>query len=123
MAHQRAVRMSRPAQLGLIALMVAAIVLIVIYAGLRFVRGGSGYQIGVHFPQAYGAGTGDQVFLNGVVIGSVRQITILPDASVDAIIDVFGNTSIPKNAKFTVQSSVTGTSSIAISAPAQQMSA
>lgn len=122
MARSRAVRVTRPARLGFFALIVIMLAIAGILAA-RFVRGAGGYQIGVHFRQAAGVAPGAQVFLNGVVIGAVTKVKILPDTTVEFIISVFHDTPIPKTAKFTVQSALTGTQNVAITAPAQTVAA
>lgn len=116
MAHRRGVRVTRPARLGLIALAVAIIVGAGIYTALKVSRS-NGYQFGVHFPTAAGVSSGAQVYLSGVNIGNVAKIIILPDTSVDFIVNVFNGTDIPKSAKFTVLSSLTGSPSVAITVP------
>ncbi|HKU67029.1 MAG TPA: MlaD family protein [Candidatus Baltobacteraceae bacterium] len=121
MARTRAVRVTRPARLGLIAL-VAILIAAGIFVALKYMRGAGGYQIGVHFPQAAGVAPGAQVFLNGVAIGGVTKVKILPDTTVDFIINVLRDTPIPKSATFTVQSTVTGTRNVAISVPPQPVS-
>jgi ABC-type transporter Mla subunit MlaD len=122
MARSRAVKVTRPARLGFIALVVILLAIAGILAA-RFVRGAGGYTIGVHFRQAAGVAPGAQVFLNGVVIGAVTKVKILPDTTVEFIISVFHDTPIPKTAKFTVQSALTGTQNVAITAPAQTVRA
>lgn len=103
--------------MGLIALVFIAAAALGLYFTARFVRGGGGYSIGVHFPQAAGVAPGGQVFLNGVDIGTVSKVIILPDTSVDFIINVFRDTGIPKDSKFTVQTAFTGGSKVMIVAP------
>jgi ABC-type transporter Mla subunit MlaD len=122
MARSRAVKVTRAARLGFIALVVILLAIAGILAA-RFVRGAGGYRIGLHFRQAAGVAPGAQVFLNGVVIGAVTKVKILPDTTVEFIISVFHDTPIPKTAKFTVQSALTGTQNVAITAPAQPVRA
>src|SRR5690242_9143172 len=118
MARSRAVKVTRAARLGFIALVVILLAIAGILAA-RFVRGAGGYRIGVHFRQAAGVAPGAQVFLNG----AVTKVKILPDTTVEFIISVFHDTPIPKTAKFTVQSALTGTQNVAITAPAQPVRA
>ncbi len=109
--------MTRPARLGLAALVLILLAGVGGYLTAKLVRGTGGYQIGVHFSQAAGVAPGAQVFFNGVVIGGVSKVKILPDTTVDFIINVFRDTDIPKTAKFSVQTSLTGSPSVAISVP------
>lgn len=117
MARSRAARVTKPARVGLIALLVIVLAALAIFLIVRMVRGTGGYQIGVRFRQAAGVSPGSQVYFNGVRIGGVTKVKILPDTTVEFIINVFRDTSIPKNAAFTVQSSFTGGSSLAITVP------
>jgi ABC-type transporter Mla subunit MlaD len=124
MARTQAVRITRPARLGLIALLVIIVGGAATYFGVKYGRGTAGYRFAVRFPQAAGVASGAQVYLNGVVIGNVTKVKILPDTTVDFIITVFHDTNIPKNARFTVQgSSITGGESVAIQAPAAVVAA
>lgn len=116
MAHG-AIRLSRPARLGLLALAFAIVAAIGISFGVKVLRGNGGYQMGVHFPTAAGIAPGAQVFFNGVNIGTVSKVKILPDTTIDMILTIFRATDIPKSAKFSVQSTFTGSPTIAIVVP------
>jgi ABC-type transporter Mla subunit MlaD len=60
--------------------------------------------------------------MNGVNVGTVNRVRILPDATVDFVIHIFReSTNIPKDAKFTAQGSVTGASTVTISAPTRRL--
>lgn len=85
--------------------------------GVKMVRGTGGYQMGVHFPTAAGIAPGAQVYFNGVNIGTVSKVQILPDTTIDIILRIFRATDIPKNAKFAVQSAFTGSPTITITLP------
>lgn len=115
--------MSRPARLGLIALFCIIFMSLGAYVGIKIVRGTGGYQMGVHFRTAAGIAPGAQVYFSGVNIGSVSKVQILPDTTVDIILNIFRATDIPKNAAFSVQSSVTGSPSITIVIPHQRAAA
>lgn len=115
--------MSRPAQLGLIALVCIIVISLGTYFGIKMVRGTGGYQMGVHFRTAAGVAPGAQVYLSGVNIGTVSKVKILPDTTVDMILNISRATDIPKNAAFSVQSSVTGSPTITIVVPKQHLAA
>lgn len=117
MARTRAVRVTRPARLGFAALVIAILLAAGFYLTLKLVRGSGGYQIGVRFRQAAGVAPGAQVYMNGVNVGGVGKVQILPDTTVDFIINIYRDTAIPKTAKFTVQTSLTGTPSVTITVP------
>ncbi|HEY9180572.1 MAG TPA: MlaD family protein [Candidatus Baltobacteraceae bacterium] len=95
---------------------------VLIIAGVSFytvtkISRSNAYEFGVHFPTAAGIGPGGQVFLSGVSIGTVTAVDILPDTSVDVIINVVNGTDIPRTAKFSVQTSLTGSPGVAITVP------
>jgi phospholipid/cholesterol/gamma-HCH transport system substrate-binding protein len=106
--------MSRQAQLGLFA--VAALLLLfgIFYVITDFGTRHSGYRIGVHFTSAAGLPTGAQVFFSGVTVGTVDQVQLLPDNSVDVILAIQNNINIPKNSKFLIQAPLTGSPSMII---------
>lgn len=117
---QRTIRMTRAARLGLLALVVAILATIAVYVAVQK-RSTGGYRMGVHFRTAAGLAPGALVFFNGVNIGNVRRVRILPDTTVDVILNVFHATDIPKNAQFSVQSTFTGSPTIAIVVPKQRV--
>lgn len=117
MARLQPVKITRAARLGFAALAALILAGAGIYLWEQNRRSG-GYQFGVHFPTAAGIGPGAQVFLSGSNIGTVSKIAILPDTSVEVIIDVVRGTPIPRTAKFSVQTTLTGSPSVAISVPA-----
>jgi ABC-type transporter Mla subunit MlaD len=107
---------TRQAQLGLLTLACAAGVLVAFFLFARLGPGRAGYRIGVHFPGAAGVAPGAEVFLSGVNIGSVDRVRILADGSVDIILAIRRH-DIPKDARFSIQTSLTGAPSIAIAPP------
>lgn len=115
--------MSRPARLGLIALVCIIVISLGTYLGVKMVRGTGGYHMGVHFRTAAGIAPGAQVYFSGVNIGTVSKVQILPDTTVDVILTIFQATDIPKNARFSVQSSFTGSPTITITVPQQHIAA
>lgn len=112
--------MSRPAQLGLIALIIALVVAAGIYAAVKS-RSTGGYRMGVRFRTAAGLAPGGLVFFNGVNIGNVRRVKILPDTTVEVILNIFHASDIPKNAQFSIQSTFTGSPTIYIAVPRQRV--
>lgn len=121
MAQRAAIRMSRPARLGLVALVVI-FAFLGTYFGIRIARG-TGYRMGVHFRTAAGIAPGAQVYFNGVNIGTVSKVKILPDTTIEVILSVFQATDIPKDAKFSIQSTFTGSPTIAIIVPKGRVAA
>jgi phospholipid/cholesterol/gamma-HCH transport system substrate-binding protein len=109
--------MSRQAQLGLFA--VAALLLLfgIFYVITDFGTRHSGYRIGVHFASAAGLPTGAQVFFSGVTVGTVDQVQLLPDNSVDVILAIQNAIDIPKDSKFLIQAPITGTPNMIVVPP------
>lgn len=87
-----------------------------LYLGLHLLRAG-GYRMAVHFPTASGIAPGALVYFNGVNVGTVQKVTILPDTTVDFTLAITREVDIPANAKYTVQSTFTGSPNVNISAP------
>jgi phospholipid/cholesterol/gamma-HCH transport system substrate-binding protein len=109
--------MSRQAQLGLFAVGALLLLFGIFYVITDFGTRHSGYRIGVHFASAAGLPTGAQVFFSGVTVGTVDQVQLLPDNSVDVILAIQNNISIPKDSKFLIQAPLTGTPNMIIVPP------
>jgi phospholipid/cholesterol/gamma-HCH transport system substrate-binding protein len=108
---------NRLALLGLFALTAMLLLAVGLYFMSSAAPGRGNYRMGVHFPSASGVAPGSQVYLSGVNIGTVSKVVILPDNSVDMILGIRSNTDIPRRSKFSIQSSLTGSPSIAIAPP------
>lgn len=108
---------TRLALLGLFALTAMLLLAVGLYFMSSAAPGRGNYRMGVHFPSASGVAPGSQVYLSGVNIGTVSKVVILPDNSVDMILGIRSNTDIPRRSKFSIQSSLTGSPSIAIAPP------
>ncbi len=109
--------MSRQAQLGLFAVIALVLLFGIFYIITDFGTRHSGYRLGVHFASAAGLPTGAQVFFSGVTVGSVDEIQLLPDNSVDVILAIKSNVNIPKESKFLIQTPLTGTPNMIIVPP------
>lgn len=109
--------MSRQAQLGLFAVVALALLFGIFYVITDFGTRHSGYRIGVHFASAAGLPTGAQVFFSGVTVGTVDQVQLLPDNTVDVILAIQNNINIPKDSKFLIQAPLTGTPNMIIVPP------
>jgi phospholipid/cholesterol/gamma-HCH transport system substrate-binding protein len=109
--------MSRQAQLGLFAVVALALLFGIFYVITDFGTRHSGYRIGVHFGSAAGLPTGAQVFFSGVTVGTVDQVQLLPDNSVDVILAIQNGINIPKDSKFLIQAPLTGTPNMLIVPP------
>ena len=109
--------MSRQAQLGLFAVVALALLFGIFYVITDFGTRHSGYRIGVHFASAAGLPTGAQVFFSGVTVGTVDQIQLEPDNSVDVILAIQSGINIPRDSKFLIQAPLTGTPNLVIVPP------
>src|SRR5579872_7425472 len=109
--------MSRQAQLGLFAVIALAMLFGIFYVITDFGTRHSGYRIGVHFSTAAGLPTGAQVFFSGVTVGTVDQVQLMPDNTVDVILAIQNGINIPRDSRFLIQAPLTGTPSLMIVPP------
>lgn len=109
--------MSRQAQLGLFAIIALVLLFGIFYVITDFGTRHSGYRVGVHFASAAGLPTGAQVFFSGVTVGTVDQVQLMPDNSVDVILAIQNGINIPKDSKFLIQAPLTGTPNMLIVPP------
>jgi ABC-type transporter Mla subunit MlaD len=109
--------MSRQAQLGLFAVLALMLLFGIFYVVTDYGTRHSGYRIGVHFASAAGLPTGAQVFFSGVTVGTVDQIQLEPDNSVDVILAIQSGINIPRESKFLIQAPLTGTPNMIIVPP------
>ena len=114
-------KLSRSARLGLVALCAAVVAFAIFY----FVQANGprrgAYRFGVHFATVSGLAQGAQVFMNGVEIGSVSKLRILPDNSVEVIVAIPRNVDIPKASIFSIRPALTGGPTLGITTPPQSM--
>lgn len=109
--------LTRQAQLGVFAIAALLFLFGIFYIITDYGTRHSGYRIGIHFTSASGLPTGAQVFFSGVSVGSVDQVRLLPDNSVDVILAIQPDVDIPKDSKFLIQSPLTGTPNFYIIPP------
>ena len=109
--------MSRQAQLGLFAVIALVLLFGIFYIITDFGTRHSGYRIGVHFATAAGLPTGAQVFFSGVTVGTVDQVELLPDNTVEVRLAIQNGINIPRTSRFLVQAPLTGTPDMVIAPP------
>lgn len=109
--------MNRQAQVGLFTLLGLVAVFAVFYVLADIGARSEGYKIGVHFRAASGLRNGAYVFLSGVPIGAVDQITLLPDYSTEVILAIKPPYEIPEGSKFLIQAPITGEPTVLIEPP------
>ena len=99
--------MSNQARVGLFTL-IGLFVLIYVFYVVADLGSRRGYQIGVHFSNVAGLKTGGYVMQQGVIIGNVANVTLLPDYTVEVTLNIGRQYDIPSNAEFIIQSPITG---------------
>src|SRR5581483_11834055 len=109
--------LTRQAQLGVFAIAALLLLFGIFYVITDYGTRHSGYRIGVHFVSASGLPTGAQVFFSGVSVGTVDQVQLLPDNTVDVILAIQPQVDIPKDSKFLIQSPLTGSPNFYIIPP------
>ncbi len=77
----------------------------------------SGYQIGVRFESASGLTRGAIVYESGVQVGTVSDIRMQPDYTVDVIMSILNWAHIPRSSKFIVSAPLTGSAAVTIVPP------
>lgn len=77
----------------------------------------SGYRFGIRFPQAAGLHPGALVYESGVVVGTVDEVSVLPDYSTEVIIALGAHVRIPRNAGFLILQPLQGDPTLRINSP------
>lgn len=109
--------MSKQAQVGLFTIIGFLSIFAVFYVLSDLGTRSRGYKIGVHFAAASGLREAALVFLSGVPIGAVDQITLLKDYSTEVVIAVKPDFEIPVGSRFLIQAPITGEPSVLIEPP------
>lgn len=109
--------MTRQAQVGAFAIVALLLLFGIFYVVTNFGTRHTGYRIGVHFRSAAGVTPGAQVYFSGVDVGSVDEIELLPDNTVDVILAINRDINIPQESRFLIQAPLTGSPSVIIVPP------
>ena len=109
--------MTRQAQVGAFALLALLALFGIFYFITNLGTRSTGYRIGVHFESAAGLTRGALVYFSGVNVGSVDDITLLPDNTVDVILAVNRDIDVPSASKFLIQAPLTGSPNVLIVPP------
>jgi phospholipid/cholesterol/gamma-HCH transport system substrate-binding protein len=111
--------MSRQAIVGAFAL-VGIVALFAVYFVLSNLAARvSGYEIGVHFDNASGLTRGSIVYESGVQVGTVSEIKMLPDYTIDVVMSILSTARVPRKSEFVVSAPLTGSSVVTIVPPRQ----
>ncbi|HEY2473644.1 MAG TPA: MlaD family protein, partial [Candidatus Cybelea sp.] len=111
--------MTKQAQVGAFTLVALLLLFGVFYLITDFGTRHNGYRIGVHFQSAAGLTSGSQVFFSGVTAGSVDQVSLLPDNTVEVILAIKNDIDVPAASKFLIQAPLTGSPALVIVPPRQ----
>ena len=109
--------MSRQAIVGAFTLLGLVSIFAVYFVLSNFSARVSGYQAGVHFASAAGLTKGAIVYESGVQVGTVSEIQMLDDFTVDVIVQVASWVDIPRDSDFIISAPLTGTSTLTIVPP------
>ena len=109
--------MSRQAQVGAFAILALLLLFGAFYVITDFGTRHTGYRVGVHFQSAAGLHSGALVYFSGVTVGTVDSITLLEDNTVDVILAINRDVSIPSASKFLIQAPLTGDPNMIIVPP------
>ncbi len=110
--------MNRQAQVGAFAIVALLLLFGIFYVITDFGTRHTGYQIGVRFNNAAGLTSGALVYFSGVNVGSVADLRLLPDNTVDVILAVANNVDIPATSRFIIQAPLAGTPNVLVVPPA-----
>jgi ABC-type transporter Mla subunit MlaD len=72
------------------------------------------YKTAVHFKSASGLHKGALVYESGVVVGVIDQTNLLEDFTVEVVMAINNNVSVPRNARFVIQAPLTGDADLEI---------
>ncbi len=109
--------MTRQAQVGAFTIVALLLLFGVFYVITDFGTRHTGYQIGVHFRSAAGLTPGALVYFSGVNAGSVEDIGLQPDNTVEVILAIKNDIDVPVDSKFLIQAPLTGSPNVIIVPP------
>lgn len=111
--------MSKQATVGAFTIVALGLLFGIFYVISDFGTRHTGYRVGVHFLSAAGVTPGALVYFSGVGAGSVDSIKLLPDNSVDVILAINREISIPAASKFYIEAPLAGSPAVVIIPPRQ----
>jgi ABC-type transporter Mla subunit MlaD len=110
--------MNKQAQVGLFTILGLIAVFAVFFVLADFGTRARGYKVGVHFQAASGLRNAAIVYLSGVPIGAVDEITLLPDYTTEVVLAIRPGFAIPRQSRFLIQAPITGEPTVLIEPPA-----
>lgn len=112
--------MSKQAIVGAFTILGLVSLFVVYFVISNFSARVSGYQVGVHFDSAAGLTRGAIVYESGVQAGTVSDIRMLDDFSVDVILQVASWVDIPRDSRFVIAAPLTGSATLTIVPPRER---
>lgn len=109
--------MNKQALVGVFTLVGIVLLFGLFYILADFGVKAGGYRIGVHFESAAGLRPGALTYLSGVPVGTVDQIVLEPDYTVDVLVAVKRTVDIPTSSKFIISVPLTGEPTLLIVPP------
>ncbi|HEY1727573.1 MAG TPA: MlaD family protein [Candidatus Baltobacteraceae bacterium] len=109
--------MSRQAIVGAFTLLGLVAIFAVYFVLANFSARVNGYQTGIHFASAAGLTKGAIVYESGVQVGTVSEIQMLDDFTVDVVLQVASWVDIPRDSDFIISAPLTGSSTLTIVPP------
>jgi phospholipid/cholesterol/gamma-HCH transport system substrate-binding protein len=109
--------MSQQVKVGVFALATIAGIFATYYLLTNFSLKHSGYTIAVHFRDVGGLQPGSSVQLSGVIVGTVSEVRLLPDQTVDVICTIVPETLVYRDSRFLVATTLTGQATLVITPP------
>lgn len=113
--------MSKQAQVGAFAILALILAFGIFYVLTDFGTRHTGYRIGVHFANAAGLQEGSVAYFSGVSVGTVEDIQLLPDNSIEVIVAINHNVEIPRTSRFLIQAPLTGSPTLVIVPPTPKL--
>lgn len=109
--------MNRQAIVGAFTLLGLVALFAVYFVLTNFSTRVSGYQIGIHFENAAGLTRGALVYESGVQVGTVAEIRMLPDFTIEVIMQIVNWAAVPRDSEFIISAPLTGTATVTIVPP------
>jgi ABC-type transporter Mla subunit MlaD len=112
--------MSKQAIVGAFTILGVVLLFLVYFFLSNFSTRVAGYQVGVHFQSAAGLTRGAIVYESGVQVGTISEIRMLDDFTVDVILQVANWVDIPRESRFVISAPLTGSATLTIVPPRQR---
>ncbi|MBC5823977.1 MAG: MCE family protein [Candidatus Eremiobacteraeota bacterium] len=109
--------MSQQVKVGLFALTTIVGVFAAYFVLTNYRLNHGGYTIAVHFKDVGGLQAGSSVQLSGVIVGTVAEVRLLPDQTVDVLCTIQPGAIVYRGSSFLVATTLTGQATLVITPP------